>query len=339
MEENWKEIKDYVYQNGYDQQTLMSKIKYIGANGQFQVLERYAYVIAKCQTNVEWQVNRLRTGENLSAVTAKSPEFASDIVSTAKSVNLATLLGKLNEEQSVIFKNLYHFSDEMFSEAQTQNKKVMIILGASAANEGTASGDGANFYNYVRMTMEFYGDDYLYYYKGHPGYPTSLYPSRQTAMDKLAEDGFVLYELDNSIAAEIILFYNPDVYMSGWSSTTFESVQSDSMACTLYNVSLENKGNTSYSNYSAMIDTFITKLAEGASEYSGITLDSTHTYYLIQYNHKTADGEVEYKTHEENYSKHEIAIYDANEKTITYYHKGDDSSYSVVNADGTAIEI
>jgi hypothetical protein len=337
MVQNWNELKEFVYQNGYDQQTVWSKIKYTGVNNQYPNLENYTYVIAKQQSNVEWQVNRLRPTENLSAVNDISPELANDIKDTAKSVNVATLLSNLTDEQKTTLKKLYHFSDEMFSEAQTQNKKVMIILGTSANNEGTASGDGANFYNYVRMTMEFYGDDYLYYYKGHPGYPTSLYPSRQTAMNQLAEDEFVLYELDNSIAAEIILFYNPDVYISGWPSTTFESVQSDNMACTLYNVSFENKG---VYTYGGQIDTFITKLSAGVTEYDGITLDSTHTYYLIKYNHDNVINEAGDKNaaQEENYSKHEIAIYDSNEKTITYYHKGENSSYSVVNADGTAIE-
>lgn len=323
MVENWNAIKQSVYDNGYDGEAVKDSILYPGrASGTAQLLERYPYIIAKTQNNVAWWVNRLRAGENLASVNEKDAAFCADIIATGVSFYTNNLLAALSTEQAESFKNLYHFSSDMFSVAQEQNKKIMIILGTSRGGEGTT------LYDYVRLTMEFYGEDYVYYYKGHPGWPTAGIPERIEAFERLSQEGFTLYELDNSIAAEIILYFNPDVYLSGWQSSTYDSVIAQEMACTLYNSKLENKGALTYGD---MIDSFISPIAAETSEIFGISLNAEQTYFLIQYNNTET-----YENQTQNYEKHEIAIYNSTTGKLSYYKKTGDA-YQEVDKNGTPV--
>ena len=296
----WKNVKELVWKNGFDAAMIVENLPY--ATPANQHLERYPYIIANEQENVEWVVNRLRATENLSAINS---DFSAKILLTVTQVYTNNLLAALSVEEATAFKNLYHFSDEMFAVARENNKKIMIILGTSW------SGEKASFYEYIRLTMEFYGDDYIYYYKGHPGYATAVYPERQEKLDELSNEGYVLYELDNAIAAEVILYFNPDVYLAGWPTSTFDSVESQEMACVLYGI---NKHGQSGYTYGAMMDMFITAIATGNTEYDTITLDGAHKYYLIEFNNTS-----EYASQVSNYEKHEIAIFDATEKHLKYY--------------------
>jgi hypothetical protein len=258
MVESWNKLKEYTYNYGYDTNYIRKNLAYaINEDEVYTFLARYPYVMAKTDSNIDWWVNRLRTGENLSKITEKDSAFASDIVSTAQSFYTNSLLSALSEEEKVAFKNMYHFSDEMFSEARANNKKIMIVLGTSW------SGEKESFYDYLKMTMDYYGDDYVYYYKGHPGYGTINFPDRKVALDKLNSEGYTIEELDNSIAAEVILFYNPDVYICGWQSSTFDSVESSEMACALFDKKLSEEGTLTYGE---LVDMYISKLSND-SEY------------------------------------------------------------------------
>ena len=323
MVTNYNEIEKYVWnKESFNVSEVASMIKYIGEDGQYGILSKYAYIIAREKNNVDWLVNRLREAENLSAIYAKDPEFASEIRKHITEVNTNNLLTSLTDEEAANFKTLYHFNDEMFNTAVEQGKKVMVILGTSW------SGEEASFYEYLKLTIDFYGDDYVYYYKGHPGYPTSTFPGRQEAINKLLEEGYVLYELDNAIAAEVIMFYNPSIYLSGWSSTTFESAESEEMVCTLFDYKLENKGNLVYGD---LVDMFINRITLGSDDYKGITLNPENQYFVIEYNNTP-----EYPNIINEYNKHEITIYDSNSSTIKYY-KMIDGTYQEVTADGDLI--
>ena len=55
-----------------------------------------------------------------------------------------------------------------------------------------------------------YGDRYLYYYKGHPATPTELSTAKQDELKRLE-----MTDVDASIAAELILFFNPGIDVAG----------------------------------------------------------------------------------------------------------------------------
>lgn len=322
--DEWLKVKNYTYANGYNSEVLESKLS--ESIGWANMLAKYTYAINSVQDNVFWWVNRLRASENLVAINNRDSVFANAIIASATQLYTNNLLSALSPEDSEAFKALYKFSDDMFSVAREEGKKIMVILGGSWKVES------ASFYNYVRLTMEFYGDEYVYYYKGHPGYPTALYEGRQQALAELADEGFTIYELDNAIAAEVIMFFNPDIYLAGWQSTTFKAVENSAMACALFDIAKQESYSGDLNTYAKLMDMFITKMANEISSYEGIVLDETHTYYLIQFNNQAA-----YENQVENYAKHEIAIFDATSKTLTYYHKGEGANYSVVDKNGNVI--
>ncbi len=319
MFENFEEVAEYFYVNGnYSNRELYDMLIEKGSNTEYSVLQYYAYVMTKYYSNVNWIVNRLRPNENLKGINA---DFVTEIQSNVKQVYTNNLLSALSPEETEIFKNLYHFNDEMFGQCEVQNKEAMVILGTSW------SGESGVFYDYLKMTMEFYGDQYVYYYKGHPGYPTNQYQGRQDALDKLRDEGLEVYELDNAIAAELIMFFYPNIYLSGWQSSTFDSASDERMVCSLYNVSFAGQ---STFTYGGMVDYFFTKITPGSSEYEGITLDSETTYYLIEYNNKCDEQLAEYNLHE-------IAIYNAETLEILYYKLINDV-YVNVTSTGVVVE-
>ena len=48
----------------------------------------------------------------------------------------------------------------------------MMILGTYVFYEDA-------FEEYAHLTELYYGDNFVYYYKGHPNTPTGMYPSKQ----------------------------------------------------------------------------------------------------------------------------------------------------------------
>lgn len=260
----------------------------------------YAYVVCNEMDNVKWYTGRLRTTEN---VILQDTAFANTVVNGSKEKGrkefyLNNLLAALTPEEKATFKTLYSIDESTFAAAEAQNKKVMMILGTSWGGEGAALED------YMRITMEVYGDGYIYYYKGHPGYPTANYTARQEILDRLTEEGYPLYELDNSVAAEFFLFFFEDIEMIGYSSTTFES-GTDANADGVFGKDLAS------GYYADLLETYISKIADNNAfntNYAskGITLEANGNYYLIEFQNEMATDK-------------NIAIYDTATKTVKYY--------------------
>ncbi|MBQ8371490.1 MAG: hypothetical protein IJX38_02235 [Clostridia bacterium] len=266
----------------------------------------YAYVCAKEKDNVEWWLPRPRGGvlcstdaEFIDTVlnidTVKSPhENREDNVIIER--NFANPLTNLNEEETASLKALYNFSDDMFAAAEEQGKKAMMILGSWVTEE-------PDFENYVKLVKAYYGDEFVYYYKGHPNTPTALYPEKQEQLDRLG-----LIDVESSINAELILFFYPDIYMCGYTSSTFTSVFSEEMACALFNVSLDKAyADEGYNAYRHLIGFYSYRIIPTEpSDYSELCTNITHSYFVLEFNRddKPAD----------------IAIFDANDETLTYYN-------------------
>ncbi len=316
MVKEWALVKQAVSEHGYSEEIVKEYAKHAYPDPT-SYLSAYPLVLAIEDDNINWITGRLRNGENLVNV---PPSFFGKITSAVTQVYTNNLLAALTAEEADQFKQLYHFNGEMFDAARTDGKKIMILLGTSASAEGidTMSIDSP-FYNYVKMTMEFYGTDYYYYYKGHPGYPSEQYKHRQEALDSLRAEGYKIFELDNSIAAEVILFYNPDAYMSGWQTSTFNSVVDETRLCSLYGSAMDGFAQT----YKSMIDMFLTPLS--GDSYKGIDLDSDRKYWLIQYN-----SDPTYPAQYDEYQKHEIAIYDSTSDVFTFYKLNDSGVFEVV---------
>ena len=230
----------------------------------------------------------LKDGANIEDFLILAPTSYNDIISSFSSFY------SLNVEEKVTeLKNLYKFNDDMFSEAYENDKKVMMLLGTYAFSE-------PDFADYTNLTKLLYGDDFVYYYKGHPNTPTDMYPEKAQELNDLE-----LYDIESTINAELILFYFPNIYMSGYSSSTFNSLQNEEMACVFWNSTKENALNISGQN-AEMFDYYVSKLSLDDENYVSLLQQSDCKYYLIEINDLL----------DVNYS---FAIYNATLNVLNYY--------------------
>ena len=262
-------------------------------------LKNYMFVAyTEMPGNFIWYAGRLRSNENL---ILQDIDFANKIINETKELGrkecyLNSLLAALTDEERAAFKALYHIDDETFAAANEAGKKKMMILGTSW------DGENGNLEDYMRITMEVYGKGYTYYYKGHPGYPTSQYPLRKEILDKLVKEGYDLHELDNSVAAEFFLFFFDDLEMIGYNSSTFAS-GTDKNADGVYGFGID-----SGYQYADLLETFITPITDIATlnaKYAGLNL-ADGKYYLIE---TKGDMATEYS----------IAVYNVKTKQIEYF--------------------
>lgn len=153
------------------------------------------YAALECEPNAEWWVARKNLFTQGGTILTR---LQSDGRVIQKSVGgmLNELTGKGDSAISG-FKELYDFNDGYFAEAERQGKQVMMILGTYPESD---------LESYIRLVQAYYGDEYLYYYKGHPNNPTALNPDRQSILDRTG-----VIDVDSSIAAELILFFNPTI--------------------------------------------------------------------------------------------------------------------------------
>lgn len=196
----------------------------------YSILMDYAFVMANEQSNIKWWISR-----DLFTANSGTQEIA-DKIALMKSndeggdkieiFGINDMLSNLSAADQVNLKELFHFDGEMFSAAEENGKKILVIIGTSTAGE-------ENIEQYLDLIKTLYGDEYQIYYKGHPGYLTGLNAQKLAMFEK-----YGITDIDGSIAAELILFYCPDVYLAGWSSTTYKSASTDRLLA-LFNETAE----------------------------------------------------------------------------------------------------
>ncbi len=92
--------------------------------------------------------------------------------------------------------------------------KNLLILGTSPAAEANAL--YATFEKYIDYIVATYGAEYKIFYKGHPRYPSDV-----TRQAMFADKDIT--ELENSIPVETLMLLYDDVYVGGYTSTSFQS--------------------------------------------------------------------------------------------------------------------
>ena len=235
---------------------------------------QYSYVAAREKDNIEWWILRPRSG----VLCSPDEEFINRVLNDDKREgvieerNFANPLKVMTDEEKAELKSLYNFNNELFEAADESGKKAMMILGswATAVNE-------PDFDDYVKLIKAYYGEDeFVYYYKGHPNTPTSNHPDKQAQLERLG-----LIDVESSINAELILFFYPDIYMCGYNSSTFMSVESPEMACCMFNMSIADaEANEATADYRGLIGIYTSKITEDSPYASYCEGDGS--FYLIR---------------------------------------------------------
>lgn len=202
------------------------------------------------------------------------------------------------------FKALFNFNDGYFSAAEESGRDVMLLLGSTyPTNE-------PGFEGYARFVMTYYGDGYAYYYKGHPATPTDLYPAKVAQLASLG-----ITDVDSSVAAELILFFNPEIYLSGYKSSTYASVP-EGMAKGMFNMTkAEGLANEMYRN----MEFWMTSVGGSTPAAVQALCTEGHDNYLVEFSDDISA--------EEGY---DIAIWDATDSVIAYYRLQADGTYANV---------
>jgi len=221
--------------------------------------------------------------------------------------SVSARLAALSNDDRALFKLLYKFNDTYFSEAVHSNKQIMMFLGTTVNTE-------SNFKDYALFTMGFYGDDYVYYYKGHPGTPTGSHPSKQAELDALD-----IVDIESSIPAELILFFFPELYLSGYQSSTYASVPVG-MGKFMFNMNkASGLGNPQYSN----MDAWISQVTSSSPAAIRDLCNINNRCYLVEF----SDSFISKIN-----NAYSIAIWDASVMRVSYYRLSG-SSYIFVKSD------
>ncbi|WP_368156325.1 helix-turn-helix domain-containing protein, partial [Collinsella aerofaciens] len=167
LEQSWLAAKEYAYKNGQASSDY-------GWHAHWDSM----YAVLKCEPNTEWWMTRANLFQS-----ADGNAFANAIATdpAVKKKNVASMLTALQQRGDATvaaFKALYNFNDGYFTAAEAEGKKPMVLLGTYVNLE-------QSFEDYAKLTMTYYGDEYAYYYKGHPNTPTGLWPSKQDQLSSL----------------------------------------------------------------------------------------------------------------------------------------------------------
>ena len=287
----WQAAKDYAYTNG----KVLRSLSVTAA-------QNYIWAAVKSESAAKWWLTR----PSLLTSAGDSNAFAGAVASDSK-VTTLSISGRLTAIKAAgdtdlgQFKALYRFNDAYFAKSTAANRDVMMFLGTRLENE-------ASFTDYAGFTMKYYGTAFDYYYKGHPATPTMFYPSKAAQLKTLK-----ITDIDSSVAAELILFFNPEIYMSGYPSSTYLSVSDPNMAKGLFGLT-KAQGLASVSPSYSIMKWFMAP----KTSYSG-AIAALPGDFVVEF----SDAVVADKGYN-------IAMWSSSAKTITYYKLVDGAYQKVV---------
>lgn len=97
--------------------------------------------------------------------------------------------------------------------------KYVLILGTSPNGENSNSSNKYfTFDEYLQQVKTLFGTEYEVFYKGHPAYPSS---TERKAL--FVDEGII--ELEKTIPVEVLMYIYPNVYIGGYSGSSFYSSQ------------------------------------------------------------------------------------------------------------------
>ena len=178
-----------------------------------------------------------------------------------------------------------------------------------------------NFDDYANLTEVIYGDDYLYYYKGHPNTPTGMYPQKQEQLDRLG-----ITDVDSSVAAELILFFNPEVGLSGYGSSTYNSASADAAGGLWNSTKSEALKPGAAIDYSIM-DWFASPITEDSDAAIRSLCKQDDSCYLVEFSDAILAT-----------TNYDFAIYSHDSGALTYFKKGE-SGYDVVKVSRGSLDV
>lgn len=177
--------------------------------------------------------------------------------------------------------------DRVFEKANREGKRIMLILDTWKTLRNPET-----FNRYVHAIKAYYGDGFVYYYKGVPQSPVNQMADKASYLESLG-----LIDVDYKLATERLLMLNPNIYCSGYSSTAFEIV--DTSHCgALLNVRRSLFGE----NYKYKVEFFVTAVSSSDIRYGRIA--TGNDCCVLEFT---------------NNERYDVAIYSESQNTLRFY--------------------
>ena len=270
-----------------------------------------AFVMLWAERGVEWW---LLDGDTLSSFETGRYKILHKkaVRSRIKNIDSKALMSRieLNGHLDELYA-LYGYDDAFMKKAIAAGQKLMLILGTA---EYAYSQDQIE--EFIKMTKAYYGDEYAYLYKGHPGNLPD-----EDEIKRLEALGFEV--ITSSVPTELILYAHPQMRVSGFPSTVFYSEAGNINIGGIFSI---NKDGAYHSDdwfdaevkaYAPSADFFASEITE-ETVFEKINPDSnlyralnSHKCYLMEFN----DG-----------NEHDYGIWDADEDKLTLYKRDDAGS-------------
>jgi len=267
MKESYLNLKNLIEINN------KSKINFKNLNFNIKNLCKYSFVFINTESNFDWWLcdeNALST-KNLQLFTKIKKLINTNKI---KIKNFSNQFSNFTEKEKIKFKKLFNFNNSLFKKT---NKKILLFIGTWNEKE-------YYFEDYLNILKLFYPNNFVYYYKGHPHSPTNLIKGKTEKLKKLSFN-----EINSNIPAELILFFNPNIYICGYYSSTFYSINSKNSTI-IFNT-LKNNLNK---DYCKNFKYFITKINK--TNKFNKNLNTSKNCFLIEYNNSTNLSILDLKT-------------------------------------------
>lgn len=209
MKKKWNIYKKFIW----ERKEYNDKIKDSRFIGRYEIVQ-YCFIWAREEKNIYWWLNKIN-----GLFAPNCPQALQDVLNTPHIYlkDTKNLLNALNDTEKDAIKKLYNFNSNYFEKAENLNKSVMVIAGTWHKYE-------TNLYDYCKSIAAFYGDEYIYYYKGHPESPTEHYPDKMKALDDIN-----VTVVDSTIPLEIMFFFNSYIYCSGYYTSAFIEMKNETL--------------------------------------------------------------------------------------------------------------
>ena len=253
MRKKWKEHKQLIW----DLKSYSDNIK----NEKFinsQEINYYCYIIVNEEKNVYWWLTKIK-----GLFAPNNPKMLDELINNKHILLKDTqhLLSLLNESEAYQIKNLFNFKENYFEEASQKNKSIMVIAGTYHQNENY-------FYDYCKALKKFYRQEFIYYYKGHPLTPTENYPDKQRDLKNIN-----ITTIDSIIPLEIIFYFNPEIYLSGYYTSSFIEIKNKTLKALFDQFKKDEDYFKKFDFFMKYIDKNDTKFGQYLNATDGIVLD------------------------------------------------------------------
>jgi len=148
-----------------------------------------------------------------------------------------------------------------------------------------------------------------------------MYPQKQDQLDRLS-----ITDVDSSVAAELILFFNPEIGLSGYGSSTYNSASADAAGGLWNSTKAEALKPGAVIDYSIM-DWFASPVTEDTDAAIRSLCKQGDSCYLVEFSDSILAS-----------ANYDFAIYSHNSGALTYFKK-DESGYDVVKVSRGSLDV